>query len=124
MKALSIFYSPVTGGGGNVTRGQHHLCIRRVQTDWKMVDPRDSAPVTVRAKRGDQVVWAAEGSDLYFQFMDTDLFGDYTCVVRDGEQITLTIGQNARAGSHRFAVFCLSGKAFVVGNSPPEIIVE
>lgn len=103
---------------------EHRISIKKIHNKWKTVDALDNSKTRVVAKRGEKIVWTAEGSDLYFQFMDDKLFGDYTKVLKNGKQLVLVIGKNARKGSNRYAVFCLSDKEFATGNSPPEIVVE
>ena len=56
--------------------------------------------------------------------MDTNLFGYYTRKLKKGQKLTLVIGNKAKKGANRYAVFCADGLEFAEGDSPPEIIVE
>ena len=103
---------------------EHKLKILKVNNKWKVVHEEDITKVKIKAKRGEKIVWTASGSDMYFQFMDEKLFGNYTRTLKDGQKLVLPIGSEAKLGSHPYAVFCLTDKAFATGESPPTIIVE
>lgn len=103
---------------------QHELLVKKVRNEWKVVSSQDETKTQIRAKRGDRISIQAEGSDIYFQFMDSKLFGDYTRVLKKGQQVVLNISRLAKVGSHRYAAFCLEDKVFATGESPPVIIVE
>ena len=77
-----------------------------------------------KAKKGEKVTWKATDSDLYFQFMDEQLFGTFTLMIKAGETEELVIGSKAKSGINSYAVFHLNEKEFAEGNSPPQIIVE
>ncbi len=103
---------------------EHKLSIQKVKNKWKVVDEMDTTKTMVKAKRGERIVWIAKGSDVYFQFMDQKLFGDYTRSLKNGQRLVLTIGSQAKGGPNRYAVFCMADKAFATGESPPVIIIE
>ncbi len=100
---------------------KHDLVIKKIDGEWKVVHAQDHAKKTVKAKKRDKITWKAEGTDVYFQFMDEQLFGRSK---DHGKNLTLTVTDNARRGSHFYAVFCLADCTFATGNSPPEIIIE
>jgi hypothetical protein len=103
---------------------EHELSVRKVKNKWKVVDSQDSTKTKVIAKKNEKIVWTAEGSEVYFQFLDEKLFGDYTKKLKAGQKLKLTIGNKAKSGPNRYAVFCLADSTFATGDSPPEIIIE
>lgn len=103
---------------------EHRVSIKKMNNKWKSVDARDSSKTAVKCRVGEKVIWDAEESDLYFQFMDETLFGVYTTSIKRGDSLTLTVDSRAKRGTHPYAVFCLSDKEFAEGNSPPKIIIE
>lgn len=102
----------------------HELTIMKINNQWKVVHTADKTKTRVKAKRGEKIVWKAQGSDVYFQFMDYKLFDDYTRVLKDGKKISLVIGKKAKADTNRYAVFVAKDMVFATGDSPPEIVIE
>lgn len=105
-------------------RTNHQLTVMQVGNKWKVVVNRDTSQTELTVKRGDKITWTAEGTDAYFQFMGTKLFGNYTRTLKEGKKLTLVVGKLAKRGLHHYAVFCLTGKAYAEGGSPPKINVE
>lgn len=103
---------------------EHNLQVRKVRNKWKVVESQDSTKTTVRAKKGEKIIWEAVGSDVYFQFMDDKLFGNYTRVLKDGHKLVLSVGNNAKTGVNHYAVFCIADLEYATGDSPPVIIVD
>jgi hypothetical protein len=103
---------------------EHNLSIMKVQNQWKVVLAQDTTVTTVRAKKGDKIIWTAKGSDVYFQFMDDKIFGKFTKVLKDGETLMLPVAATAKTGPNPYAVFCIADLEFATGDSPPVIIVE
>lgn len=103
---------------------QHNLLVTKVQSKWKVVDAQDTTSTTVKAKRGEQIIWTAKGSDVYFQFLDDKIFGDYARSLKDGKKLVLTVGAGAKTGPNPYAVFCISDLEYATGGSPPVIIVD
>ena len=99
----------------------HHMTIKKLGNEWKVVFSNDSTKSRITAKRNEKITWSAEGSDVFFQFMSENLFGKFSQKLEDGKTITLTIGEYAKLGIHRYSVFCLGDLEFASGNSPPEI---
>ncbi len=100
------------------------ISITKVKKKWKVVDATDSTKTDIKGKRGQKIVWTANGSDVYFQFMDENLVGNYTRMLKDGQKLTLVIGPNAKKGVNYYAVFCLSDSTYAEGGSPPKITIE
>ena len=109
---------------------EHRISIKKLKDKvtrtkkWKATDSQDTLKTEVKTKKGDTVVWKAEGTDLYFQFMDKDLFGKFNYYLRNGKELKLKVTSKAEAKIHKYAVFCYDGKEYAAGNSPPVIIVE
>lgn len=77
----------------------------------------------IQVAQGDTISWSDPGSDLYFQFMDSTLVGGYTYVLKKGDPpLTLTV-KTAKTGTYQYAIFRSADNSFVVGNSPPVIII-
>ncbi len=103
---------------------KHQVTIKKINNEWRVVDSEDNSKSVVRSKRGEQIIWTAEGSDVYFQFMDEKLVGNYTRTLKDGQKLVLNVGNGAKSGSNPYAVFCIKDKEFARGQSPPAIIIE
>jgi len=77
----------------------------------------------IHAARGDTVAWSDPTSDLYFQFMDASLFGVETRTVKKGSTLSLTVQAAAKNGTYHYAIFRLADSTFVIGGSPPSVII-
>jgi hypothetical protein len=109
---------------------KHKIAIKKMKNketkmkEWKAVDAEDSLVTKIKVKKGDEITWDADGSDLYFQFMDNQLFGSYTYYLKDGQKLKLTVSSKAEAKTYQYAVFCIADLEFARGDSPPVIVVE
>jgi len=103
---------------------EHNVSFNKLAKKWKVHDPADNRKTKVHAKKGEQITWVAGTSDIYFQFPDASLFGEYTLMLEKGQKMSLKVRQNAKSGIHSYAAVCLDDKCFAEGDSPPEIIVE
>jgi len=92
---------------------QHNTSIRKIGKKWK-IDK-------VIAKKGDDVSWSASSTDLYFQFMDSTLFGEYNYTLKRPMNLTLKV--KGASGTYRYSIFNIADSTFVTGNSPPTIII-
>ncbi|MBM4169975.1 MAG: hypothetical protein FJ215_12595 [Ignavibacteria bacterium] len=101
----------------------HELEIKKINNRWKVVI-QGTTTTTVKAKRGERIVWTAKGTDAYFQFIDTTLFGGFTKSVKAGQKLNLPIGKFAKLGTNVYSVFCYAEKEYAEGDSPPKIIIE
>ncbi len=95
-------------------QSRHNASIRKIGKKWK-IDK-------VIAKKGDDVSWSASASDLYFQFMDSTLFGEYNYTLKKPMNLTLKV--KGASGTYRYAIFNLADSTFVTGDSPPTIIIN
>ena len=98
----------------------HQLTIQKVGDEWKVVLNADPGKKW-KAKKGDTITWKAVGSNVYFEFMNSNLFGEYNYELNDGDELKLTISQNAKKWNYRYSAFCSADMAFASGYSPPEI---
>lgn len=103
---------------------QHRFRIAKLNNQWKVHDSKDTRNHVIRANRGDEVVWTAGGSDLYFQFPDSTLFDSSEATVADGDDLSLTVSTNAKPGRYTYSVFCSKENKFATGDSPPIIIIK
>jgi plastocyanin len=92
---------------------KHNAAMKKVDKKWK-VDK-------ITAKKGDDVMWSASDSDLYFQFMDSTLFGEYTYTLKKPKTLTLKV--KGASGTYKYAIFRIADSTYVEGNSPPTIII-
>ena len=104
---------------------RHLLECVLVDDVWKIVDRQDPDRTEIVVSRGDTVVWyAPENRDIYFQFMDRELTGEYTREVLKGDSVTITIGENAETGEHPYAVFVYDAREYARGESPPRLFIR
>lgn len=101
----------------------HELVVKVVDDEWRVVYKNDETKSTVVAKKNDRVSWAAEGSDISFQF-DESLFGGSSFEVADGDSLMRPLAPGAKVGEYIYAVFVRGAGVFAKGESPPRIIIE
>lgn len=85
-------------------------------------DGKKTKVATLHATQGDTITWSDPTSDLYFQFMDETLFGVETQTLTKGKTLTLTV-KTEKNGTYEYAIFRMADSSFVVGNSPPKIVI-
>jgi len=104
---------------------RHELSAVMENGEWKIVDTEDPDNVEIVVAPGDTVVWnAPPESELYFQFMDDSLTGEFTEVANRGESLRLAIGKEAKEGDNPYAVFVLNDSTYARGESPPRLIIR
>lgn len=84
---------------------EHQISIKKVNNEWKVVHSQDQSESSVHAKKGGRISVTADGTDVYFQFMDEGLFGNFTHKLRNGKTVGLNIRNAAKAGEHPYALF-------------------
>lgn len=99
-----------------------NLSVKKIGNVWKVV-VAGTTTTEVHVVKGQRVIFTAEGSDLYFQFDNTNLFGGHTKFLKNGQKLTLGVGAVAK-GIYVYSVFCDGPKAYAEGGSPPKIIVD
>jgi len=85
-------------------------------------DGKKTKVAALHATQGDTITWSDPTSDLYFQFMDETLFGVETGNVQKGKTLSLAV-KTARNGTYEYSIFRMADSSFVVGNSPPKIVI-
>jgi hypothetical protein len=124
--ALSIFLLMLTGIG----QGQQNppapkdvnVSITLVGKVWKVV-LTGTTTTAVHVVKGQRVIFHAEGSDVYIQFDNDQLFGGHYRTIKSGKTLTLGVG-NVVKGIYVYSAFCEGPKVFAEGDSPPKIIVD
>lgn len=99
-----------------------NVSITKVGKIWKAV-LTGTATTAVHVNPGDKVIFHAEGTDVYFQFDNDQLFGGHNKSLKNGKKLTLGVGQVAK-GVYTYSAFCTGPKVFAQGDSPPKIIVD
>lgn len=77
----------------------------------------------MHATPGDTLTWSDPASDLYFYFMDATLLGVETQTLKKGSTLNLMVQSAAKNGTYNYAIFRLADSTFVIGNTPPTIII-
>ena len=112
----------------------------RIQEDnrdntWRVRGNNGQNRGTLNSQRADKdrISWRAMGSDMVFTFnkdvnnyfeVDEGLFEDgYTQRLDANNRIRLTVREDAPADTLIYNVFVIGAQKFVVGNSPPRIII-
>ncbi len=103
---------------------EHRFRIGKLNNLWKVHDPKNPQNRIIRASKGDKVIWAASGSELYFQFPDESVFDSTEATVADGKELALIVSMNAKPGRYTYSGFCAKEKKFATGDSPPTIIIQ
>jgi hypothetical protein len=136
----------LSGSTKNAIAGQEppevNLTIKKIDGEWKVVN--DSSQTKVKAKKGAKISWTAEGTDVYFQFMEGKLLAKVkdkdkarnseeaaslpeiysTNRVSAGQSQSFIIRASIKRGDYPYAVFCMADSVFATGDSPPKIIIE
>ncbi len=99
-----------------------HLSIKKVGNVWKAV-LTGTTQTEVHVTEGQKIIFHAEGTDVYLQFDNDKLFGGHTRVIKNGQKLTLGVGQ-VEKGVYVYAAFCTTPGVYAVGGSPPKIIVD
>ncbi len=102
----------------------HYLKIVKVNSKWLVVQEGDTLTGPVSVQRGEKVVWTSDSSDVFFQFLDSKLFGGFTKKLKAGHRLTLVVGNAAKRGINYYAVFVLKDQQFAEGGSPPAVVVN
>jgi hypothetical protein len=119
-----------------------NLTIKKIDGAWKVVN--DSSQTKVKAKKGAKITWTAEGTDVYFQFMEGRLLARVkdkdkarksdeaenlpdiysTNKIPAGQSQSFIVRASVKKGDYPYAVFCMADSVFATGDSPPKIIIE
>ncbi|MEX1140139.1 MAG: hypothetical protein WEB33_13625 [Bacteroidota bacterium] len=119
----SFFLAGFTGGPQPPqTPKDVNLSIKKVGNVWRVV-LAETTSSNVRVVKGQKIIFHAEGSDVYLQFDNDQLFGGNTRTIKNGNKLTLGVG-NVAKGVYTYAAFCTTPMVFAEGDSPPKIIVD
>lgn len=108
--------------GQQTTPKDVNLSVKMVGNVWKVVIA-GTTQTEVRVVQGQKVIFNAEGSDVYIQFDNDQLFGGHTKTIKNGKKLTLGVGKVAK-GVYTYSAFCSGPGVFAEGGSPPKIIVD
>jgi len=110
--------------GGPQNGPKKHLVHVKTHHNKKKIVHEDGTTGAIEALKGEIVTWKAEGSDVYFQFPDTSIFGIHYAFVKDSNELTLTVQPSAVPGTYPYAAFCIQDSSYAQGDSPPVIIIH
>ncbi len=113
----------------------------RIQKDnqdniWRVRGNEGNNMGTINANKStrDQINWQIIGSDMVFSFdkdvnkyfeFEEGLFEDgYTQRVEANKMIRLTVREDAPSDTLIYNVFVIAAEKYVVGNSPPKVIIR
>ena len=113
----------------------------RIQEDtqdnkWRVRDNEGRNMGTIRTNRSDrdQINWQTVGSAMVFTFdkdvndyfeFEEGLFEDgYTQRVEANKKVRLTVREDAPADTLIYNVFVIAAEKYVVGNSPPKVVIR
>ena len=101
---------------------------------WRV---RDNAGVnrgTINVKKLDQINWQAKGSDMVFTFskdvnqyfdFDDGLFSDgRNQEIAKSKKLRVTLKSDAPSDTLIYQVYVVEADTFVIGNSPPKVIIN
>jgi len=101
---------------------------------WRV---RDNAGVnrgTINVKKMDQINWQAKGSDMVFTFskdvnqyfdFDDGLFSDgRNQEIAKSKKLRVTLKSDAPSDTLIYQVYVVEADTFVIGNSPPKVIIN
>ncbi len=91
---------------------------------WEILNTQDSTSSDISVKPGDTVQWKANGTNVFFQFSSSKIFGKSSYNLSDGKSLTLTVSNSAPAGKYTYSAFCAAVSQFVNPDAPPVIIVQ
>jgi hypothetical protein len=111
----------------------HKIIFDKIRLKGTAVLPGGVVPLKVRKiiikGKGDTVTCKApDHMDLYLQFMDKSLFGEWFLKVLKNTTKTLTVQDGAQWGPHHYSIFCIDTNSgihgYAEGGSPPTIIIQ
>lgn len=101
---------------------------------WHVFDREGNNRGTLEVSPSDRINWEAVNSDMEFRFevdvreffdFEDDLFSDnMTQYVNEGEVLSLRIKSDAPEDTLEYPVYVVEADTFVVGNSPPVMIIK
>lgn len=101
---------------------------------WRIRDNNGSGQGSMKVRSADQIFWSTKKSAVVFQFpknvdqyfeYDQGMFADgYSQRMERNKKLRLTIKEDAPADTLKYQVYVEDADAYVVGNSPPVLIIN
>ena len=112
-----------------------NLKILKTNDDtWRVQDNNGKGMGTLKVKKTDRVNWLAHQSAMEFRFeVDVSEYFEYpdslfsdgkTQTVQRNKQLRLSIREDAPTDTLTYHVYVVEADTFVVGNSPPVMIIN
>lgn len=101
---------------------------------WRVRDNEGKNMGTIKVKKADRINWQAKGSDMKFTFskdvnqyfnFDEEMFKDgKSQEITDRQMLSVTLKSDAPADTLIYQVYVVEADTFVVGDSPPKVIIN
>lgn len=101
---------------------------------WRIRDNNGNNKGTMRVKKNDKINWHAMGSAMEFRFhKDVNAYFNYesgmfangkTQMIEKSKMLRLTLKENAPQDTLTYDIYVVDADTFVVGNSPPILIIR
>lgn len=134
--ALLFFATTTAGLGLESILATINVMVKKDNQDntWRVRNNEGNNMGTIVAGRMDKINWQTIGSDMVFTFPDSiDAYFTYgEGLFEDGrsqrveanKKLRLTVKENAPKDTLIYTVYVVVADTFVVGNSPPKIIID
>ncbi|MDZ7659792.1 hypothetical protein [Fodinibius sp.] len=128
--------------GTTASLGVEHLIATinvKIQKDnqdniWRVKDNQGQNKGTIVSSRNDKINWQTIGSEMVFTFPE-EIDGYFTYeqgLFEDGrsqrveanKKLRLTVRENAPQDTLEYTVYVVAADTFVVGDSPPKLIIR
>lgn len=134
-----IFSGAVTGFVASNSYSFLKTIVVKIEQDrdtniWRVRDNTGKNRGTLKVKKKDKIKWQAKGSDVKFTFSkpvaeyftyDEGQFADgSTQFLGSSKTLSLTVKQDAPSDTLIYEVYVVKSDTFVVGNSPPKLIIN
>lgn len=130
-----------TGIGINMTTAEDILRTVNVKIEedrndntWRVRDNEGKNMGTIKVKKADNINWQAKGSDMVFTFskdvnqyfnFDEEVFKDgKSQEISDSQKLRVTLKSDAPKDTLIYQVYVVEADTFVVGDSPPKVIIN
>ena len=138
--ALGVFFLATVGMMYHVTSTNTELRNINVQIEetndgtWRVRDINGTNKGRMNVNRKDKIAWQAKGSEMIFTFSENvDKYFDYEeGLFEDGKsqridrskKLRVTLKDGAPQDTLVYEVYVTEADTFVVGNSPPVLIIQ
>lgn len=137
---LSCLFSVTTGliifgkSGGSMLATENVKIQKDRDGTWRVRDNEGYNKGKMVLQRNDKINWQAHGSAMEFRFrqnvdayftFDDGLFEDgQTQMIEDNKKLRVTLKSDAPRDTLVYDVYVVEADTFVVGNSPPVLIIR